>query len=51
MSRTKKREMKAPREMITLNMLLHCKGGKMRHKNDRRTKDAGKIRKEQSWDE
>lgn len=36
---TKKRKMKKPRCLIALYAILHCKGGPMRSKKDRRGKE------------
>lgn len=38
-SRKKQREQNEPREMETLFMLTHCKGGFMRAKQDRKKKE------------
>ena len=47
-TKIKVREQKKPRELITLGMWLHCKGGRMRHRANRRAKDARRTKEEQS---
>lgn len=53
MSKTYKRNSKyskgyktEPRDYETLTAFLHCKGGPMRDRRDRRPKDARKIREQ-----
>jgi hypothetical protein len=41
----KPRQQRKPRSYITRDMILNNKGGPMRHRNDRRPKDARK-----SWE-
>ena len=36
----KARKQKQPRDMVTLGMILTCKGGPMRDRRERRPKDA-----------
>ena len=47
MSNTKKKNKKtpsAPRGIEALTSILHCKGGPMRDRRDRRPKDARRMR-------
>lgn len=34
------------RNYAAISMNLHCKGGRMRHRNDRRPKDARRIKEQ-----
>ena len=36
----KHRQQKKPRSIITMDMILNCKGGPMRDRRERRAKDA-----------
>jgi hypothetical protein len=46
--KTKKRKMRKPRDLVTLGMILSCKGGPMRDRRERRAKDARRVREEMS---
>ncbi len=46
MSRTKKREPKNPRELVILGMILTRKGGPMKDRRQRRSKDARQKRED-----
>lgn len=40
----KNRKRHAPRDLVTLGMILNCKGGPMRDRRERRPKDARRRR-------
>jgi hypothetical protein len=45
-SKIKVREQKKARELTTLWMFLNCKGGRMRHRANRRAKDARRAKED-----
>jgi hypothetical protein len=50
MSKTiKKRPMKKARNWDVVGMILGCKGEPMRHRSDRRSKDAKRSWKNEEW--
>jgi hypothetical protein len=45
----KKKLPKKPRSLETLTAILSCKGGRMRHRADRRPDDARRSWRKESW--
>jgi hypothetical protein len=43
---TKKRKPKAPRDLVTLGMILTRRGGRMRDRRERRPRDARRKKEE-----
>lgn len=47
--KTKKKRPTAPRELVTLGMILTRKGGSMRDRRERRSKDDRRSFKREEW--
>jgi hypothetical protein len=49
MSKRKRRKQRAPRSIEALTAILHCKGGPMQNRAERRSKDARRSPLREEW--